>query len=330
MTDSGALEQARERYRAEAANSGISFSERLELEALSRATLKTPTKFDDDDWIDLDFRSQVAEILIENGLVRKADRYLMCARMACILRCEGESRHEYFSPIYCDLRFCKICAKRQFCRLYAKHSVVLEFIRRNPRRGFRLRRITLTSKNTGTLTHDDIKAFNAQVKETLRMLLDGIEGWGAIAVLEVGFNNWNLHAHILAWCPYIEQARLARVWKKASGHQVVWISEDRVSGRKSLLYLLKYVSKPPSDEPERIGQLEVAFHGTRRVHCYGLFYNFSGEDTDGRESKWMECPKCGADLKRLKGARHVYQLHREGLQFIGDFPRTRENKKWVN
>ena len=62
-----------------------------------------------------------------------------------------------------------------------------------------------------------------------------------------------------------------------------------------------------------------------------VFFTTSvGEDTDGRESKWMECPKCGAELKRLKGARHVYQLHREGLQFIGDFPRTRENKKWVN
>ena len=60
MTDSGALDQARERYRAETAIWGISFSERLELEALSLSTLKTPTKFEDDDWIDLDFRSQVA------------------------------------------------------------------------------------------------------------------------------------------------------------------------------------------------------------------------------------------------------------------------------
>ena len=330
MTDSGAQERNGERYRAEAAEWGISFNERLELEALSRSTLKSPEKFEDDDWIDLDFRSQVAEILVENGLGKKAERYLMCVRMACILRCEGEKRHEFFSPIYCDLRFCKICAKRQFCRLYAKHSGVLEFIRRNPRRGFRLRQITLTSKNTGVLTYDDIKTFNAHVKETLRIVLEGIEGWGAIAVLEVGFNNWNLHAHILAWCPFIEQRKLGNVWRQVSGHQVVWINEERVPGRKALLYLLKYVSKPPSDKPEGIGQLEVAFHRTRRVHSYGLFYNFSGEDTDGRESKWMECPMCGADLRRLKDARHVYQLHREGLHFIGEFRRKRENKKWVN
>jgi hypothetical protein len=160
--------------------------------------------------------------------------------------------------------------------------------------------------------------------------MDGANGWGAIAVLEVGFNNWNLHAHILAWCPYIERARLADVWKSVSGHQVVWINQADVPGRRALLYLLKYVSKPPSDKPEMIGQLEVAFHGTRRVHCYGLFYNFSGEQTDGENSKWMECPKCGAEMKRLKGSQFVYELRGEGLQFIGNFPRKRENTKWVN
>jgi hypothetical protein len=330
MTNCDGQEANYDYYKSQAVEWGISLNERFELEALTRSNLKTADQFKDDDWVDLGFRSDVAEILTENGLGRKADRYLFCSRKAFILRCEGPEKHEFFSPSYCDLRFCQICSKRQFCRLYAKHAGVLEFVRKNPRRGFRLRLITLTSKNTGMLTHEDIKVFNGQVKKTLLLLLDGIEGWGAIAVLEVGFNNWNLHAHILAWCPYIEQKRLSAAWRSVSGHQVVWINEQRVSGRKALLYILKYVSKPPSDKPEIIGQLEVAFDRTRRVHSYGLFYNFSGEDPDGQESRWLECPKCGADLKRVKGMHHAYQLRRQGLQFIGHFREKERNPRWMN
>ena len=330
MTSSCSVEERCDRYSEEAAAGGISTSQRLELEALSRSSLKSPATFDKDEWVDLGFRSEVAEILIENGLGKKAGRYLMCSRKAFVLRCTGEESHEFFSPSYCDLRFCRICSKRQFARLYAKHSPVLHFIRRNPRAGFRLRQITLTSKNKGVLAHTDIKTFNAQVKEALSVLMDGVDGWGAMTVLEIGFNNWNLHAHILAWCPYIEQKRLAQVWKDVSGHEVVWISEERASGKRALLYMLKYVSKPPSDKPEMIAQLEIAFHKTRRVHCYGLFVKFSGEDPDAEHSKWTQCPKCGADLKRVKGEHYVYKLKREGLRFIGDFPRVRNDKKWIN
>jgi hypothetical protein len=86
----------------------------------------------------------------------------------------------------------------------------------------------------------------------------------------------------------------------------------------------------PSDKAKMIGQLEVAFHKTRRVHCYGLFYNFSGDDTDAEESKWMECPKCGAELERVRGLEFVYAMRRRGLQFIGDVPRERKNIQWVN
>jgi hypothetical protein len=190
--------------------------------------------------------------------------------------------------------------------------------------------LTLTTANTGALVHANIETMYRNVKETLRVLFSKVKGWGGITVLEVGFNNWNLHAHILVWCPFVEQKQLARVWSSVSGNQVVWIKEERVSGRRALLYMLKYVSKPPSDKASMIGQLEVAFHGSRRVFCYGLFYNFTGAQTDGEDSKWMECPKCGAQLERVRGQRFAYQLRREGLKFIGDFPVKRENKKWVN
>jgi hypothetical protein len=330
MTDHYASQQSYERRRSESVGWGISVHDRYELEGVSRASLKSLDQYQEQDFAELDFRSKVAGVLAKAGLEKKADRYLLCSSQAFILRCEGPERHEFFSPDYCDLRFCEICAMRQFCRLRAKHSPVLDFINQNPRPGFRLRSITLTSTNEHGLTHKQIITFNPQVKKTLLRLMKGVKGWGAIAVLEVGFNNWNLHAHILAWCPFIEQKELAAVWHQISGHQVVWISEAEGSGQAALGYLLKYVSKPPSKIPENIGQLEIAFHGTRRVHCYGLFYNFSGEDVDGEKSKWTGCPKCGAPLERIQGTFDVHEMPRKGLEFIGNVRRQKEKTKWVN
>lgn len=309
---------------------GISLNGLFELETLSRPSLKPLETFHEDDWEDFEFRSDVAEMLTFSGLGRKAQRHLDCARKGFRLRCEGEEHHEFFSPLYCDLRFCPRCAPRRFARLYAKHLPALEYIRRHPIPGFRLREITLTTTNTGTLSSKQIKEFNKHVKKTLRLLMKGTKRWGAICVDEVGFNNTNLHAHILIYCPYIEQARMAAVWREVSGHQVAWIEQAHVFGPKALLHLLKYVSKPPADDPAIIGQLEVAFHGTRRVHALGFFYDFADGDEDNEASEWTTCPKCGAQLVALLGFRPVYQLRSEGLSFIGEFHPVRRRKEWVN
>lgn len=123
---------------------------------------------------------------------------------------------------------------------------------------------------------------------------------------------------------------MADVWHQVSGHQVVWISQEEGSGAAALGYQLKYVSKPPSDIAENVGHLEVAFHRTRRVHCYGIFYNFSGEDTDGEQSKWTDCPRCGAPLERILGTFDRHDAPRSGLEFIGNVRREKEKPKWIN
>lgn len=330
MIRSGHPEKAYARRQFESAEWGISIQNRFELETVSRASLDSLNEYDGDDWEQIDFRSRVATVLAQNGLEIKADRYMTCSRQAFIYRCRGPERHEFFAPNYCDLRFCQICAGRQFCRLFKKHSAVLQYIKQNPRKGFRLRRITLTSANRYELDRGQIDDFNKQVKATLRLLMKGCKGWGAIVVLEVGFNNWNLHAHILAWCPYIEQKTLAEVWHRISGNQVVDIRAEKGSGEQALGYLLKYTSKPPSDIPENVAMLEVAFHGTRRIHCYGLFYNFSGDDADDEDSRWMGCPECGAGLQRVLGHWDVSNLPRKNLRFIGDCRKKGDVKKWVN
>ena len=70
------------------------------------------------------------------------------------------------------------------------------------------------------------------------------------------------------------------------------------------------------ERPRNIGQLEVAFHGRRRIHAVGVFYNFTGDDTDNVESEWNKCPHCGAELTRLPGTARIETLIMEGRTFV--------------
>jgi hypothetical protein len=282
-----------------------------------------------DDDPDEEWRGLVSQVLIEHELFSKANRYMECSRYAHLYQCKGEKRHDLFSPIYCDLRFCPSCAPRQFARLIEKYEPVLKAVSAQKKVGFQIREITLTTRNTGSLTPEQIKKFNLDVKTILKSLMHDVDGWGAIWCDEVGFNNTNLHAHILLYGPFIPQERLAEVWNEISGHEVVYITKARRSGGRALIHLLKYVSKPPANDPNLIGLLEVAFHGTRRVHALGLFYNFVGEDTDHIHSEWENCPHCGAELTKLPGSIRIEKAIIEGRTFVGT-KSTERRKAWVN
>ncbi len=47
------------------------------------------------------------------------------------------------------------------------------------------------------------------------------KGWGALWCNEVGFNNTNLHAHVLFNGPYIDQSTLAEMENQVSRNEVV-------------------------------------------------------------------------------------------------------------
>jgi hypothetical protein len=214
-------------------------------------------------------------------------------------------------------------------RLIEKYVPAVRALISQRRPGYSLREITLTTRKGDTLNSQQIKEFNEAVKNTLKRLMKGVDGWGAIWCDEVGFNNTNLHAHILLYGPYIEQERLARVWQEGSGQQVVYITRAHVNGPKALVHLLKYVSKLPANDPEIIGLLEVAFHGRRRIHALGVFYNFTGEDTDNVAAEWKTCPHCGAELTRLPGTARIETLIKEGRTFVG-IRHPERKRTWVN
>lgn len=314
---------------AQAAQWDISLLDWMELQIQIFGNVDAFGDSDIDNEPDEEWRGRVSEVLIEHKLFSKAKRYMECCRYAHLYQCKGDGKHDLFSPIYCDLRFCPRCAPRQFARLIRKYEPVLKAVSDHKEAGFRIREVTLTSRKTENLTPTQIKKFNQDIKKTLKILMRGVQDWGAIWCDEVGFENTNLHAHILLYSPFVPQSRLAEVWKDVSGHEVVYITKSRKHGGKALLYMLKYVSKPPANDPNLIGLLEVAFHGTRRVHALGVFYNFVGEDSDNIHSEWGNCPHCGAEITKLPGSARIEKAVIEGRTFVGT-KNTVRRKLWVN
>jgi hypothetical protein len=157
---------------------GITIADWMELQVRVYGRTDVFGQADVDDPDDECWRERVAEILIQNQLFAKANRFLECCRYAYRYVCLGVLKHLLFSPIYCDLRFCPRCAGRQFARLIRKYEPILAKISANRRRGFAFREITLTTRNTGKLTAAQVKRFNRDVKTTLKALMRGINGWG--------------------------------------------------------------------------------------------------------------------------------------------------------
>jgi hypothetical protein len=308
---------------------GITLREWMQLQVHALGDLESPEDSEDADAKDEKWRAQVADVLIENDLAPKAKRYIECSRFAVRYECQGADHHQLFSPAYCDLRFCPRCAPRQYARLMEKYLGVVKGISKKPRRAFAFRELTLTTKNTGILSSEQILKFNRDVRKTLKILMKGVSGWGALLCDEVGFNNTNLHGHILFFGPYFTQERLAAVWQEVSGDLVVYIRKAHTDGPRALRHLLKYVSKPPATNPQLVGRLETAFHKRRRVHAMGLFYDYAGTDMDNVRSEWTDCPHCGAKLTRLPGTVPIEQALLEGRTFAGS-RNTERRREWVN
>ena len=90
--------------------------------------------FNSDDSADIEWRGRVAQVLIENGLAPKANRYVECCCYGVRLQCKGSVTHELFSPRYCDLRYCPRCGPRQFARLIEKHSPAINAVCKQKKR----------------------------------------------------------------------------------------------------------------------------------------------------------------------------------------------------
>ena len=114
--------------------------------------------------------------------------------------------------------------------------------------------------------------------------------------------------------------KLALWWKEACegttfhGSFIISIKQAG-SFAGGLAHALKYAGKFLSKDPKRLAALELAFHGVRRVHTLGAFYNaLPKPEAEAEEPKSCDpsCPDCGAALIGKGPLVPIFVLKREG------------------
>lgn len=236
-----------------------------------------------------------AQALFTLGEEAKAQRLACCRRFGRRMECA--SGHAFRQTFTCGLRFCRACAPRVFRELFEKHVNLNQLV--HPQRGWVLARLDFTVRNTGQMpTGEAIRSMNRAVRKVLRRLLKGRKGWGFLWCDEFGWENTNLHAHGLYYGPYLPQECLVEAWLEVTGDsRIVSIKSARWDFRRALRHLLKYVSKPPGEDPQHLARLEAAFSGVRRVHALGIFYNADvAREDEPSGDKELNCPCCGSHL----------------------------------
>jgi len=98
----------------------------------------------------------------------------------------------------------------------------------------------------------------------------------------------------------------------------------------ALVHALKYPAKYlSSSTPARLADLELAFHGVRRVTTLGAFYNAVPKGARG--GKGVDCPRCASALFPDGAWWPIPILLREGLEDLEEVRRSaaREIQGWA-
>lgn len=241
---------------------------------------------------------EIIEALKEIKLYKEAYKLEACGRNGYVLICpEG---HQVYALSRCDLRICNDCALRFGKRLWRRYLPVLRVALKWDRPGYSLKLLTLTKRNRKSAQdcetlQGEFRQFFKDVRKFLDSVFPKEKGCGALAVLEVT-KNFTIHCHVLLYGPFVLQGTLSDLWLEITGDScIVDIRQVKGSVRLALNYILKYIQKPcfferPKDYALYLGALK----GVRRVHSYGLFYNFS---VDEEEKPPIVCPFCGGSLE---------------------------------
>jgi hypothetical protein len=271
---------------------------------------------------------QKALAMVKRGLPAKAKRQAYCgvlgARYSCVSFEPGRtSGHKFYRRYGCKNRYCLTCGPAGFRALFAKYvglrEVAAQLVPHWPCRGRRpervLAKIDFTTKKLGRMPgSDEVRQFNRAVKRFFRLVEKrfciGREAYGALWCDEFGGHNSNLHAHAMYAGPWLSNQgthrnELAELWSTAcrrtafAGSFIVSIKPAK-SFEAGLAHALKYAGKFLSHDPERLADLEQAFHGVRRVHCVAGFYNALPRKDSAKETEdGFSCPHCGAVLVRV-------------------------------
>jgi hypothetical protein len=244
----------------------------------------------------------------QTALRRKANRLANCGASGRRLDCRDRADHRFFGAFKCQCRYCRRCGAKSFIELFEKYRGLWPTVKNLlPASGYRSRvviaQLDFTAVNLGRMTTpQEIREFNQDirtcVKRCMRELDIKANHFGFLWCDEFGgWNpkndtyNTNLHSHGIYVGPHIPQELLVKIWtairRSKDGAQVVWIKKQEIDNPvadflgcahqrfiRALGHALKYTGKHVSrSDGARLADLEMAFHGVRRVHTMGLFYN---------------------------------------------------------
>lgn len=192
-------------------------------------------------------------------------------------------------------------------------------------------KLDFTIPNTGTMpASDSIREFHRNMHRFWRLVerFCGVSRseYGQAGCDEFGGGNTNLHRHSLYVGPelpqrnkelsalwsiacmpgkrrremlrFIRKQGLVNAWGQLADSEWRFVSIKHArSFRAALAHALKYPAKFLSaSTPERLAELEAAFHRTRRFSTGGVFYRLKVMREPGEDSPVGSCPLCGARL----------------------------------
>lgn len=285
-----------------------------------------------------------AAVLWGDGLKPKAYRQLSCRVFAGIVKCTAEGTR-FSVPYACGLRYCRECgpqeAKKLFARIMQRISGVDKKLV-DAGSWVTRARIDFTVVNTGSASAESFRQLNRWVRKFFKACVR--RGWipdnksyGAVWCDELGGENTNMHAHCAYTGPFLPQRHreCSELWDEITGFtasggkqggKIVYIQQSRSLG-EALYHALKYPAKfADKSTPEWSAALEAFFHGVRRVHSVGAFYNPEHEDS---KPGGLECPDCGALCVKDSPLLIMEEIERQGLEDI-EIVRLRVNRERAN
>jgi hypothetical protein len=196
-------------------------------------------------------------------------------------------------------------------------------------------KLDITTKNLGRmLSPQEVRLFNKLIRKLMYSLGLPPGKWGVLLCDEFGGHNTNLHAHCVYVGPWVPQAELSRRWREVcagtvfEGSYIVSIKRAR-SFPHALAHALKYPGKYVSaSDPERLAELEATFHGVRRVHALGAFYNAAPDEPgDDEACDGDVCPECGSAMIKRGSWEPVSKLEAEGRVDLCEYRRRQARKR---
>lgn len=233
------------------------------------------------------WRENVGDALRAVDLPEDAERWDDCGApmdLAC-----GECGHRRTVPFWCERSICPECARRHAAKL--RESWERAMLALSIPGGWRWRLITLTLRVSG-----DIGADYARLRDSWGKLRDRWKrrygkSIAGCAAFEIGANG-NVHVHLLALTPWIDQRALSVEWLAITGDSsIVDVRLVQRGIRDGLRECTKYITKIGDREPAELARVYAAMRGKQSHRVWGALHG----KVVKAEHPPVPCTECGCD-----------------------------------